>query len=112
LGRFFAAKLRCGVLYAIFEQSAERKALEEALKMYKQARNYWSALANIAKDIYLPDVTLGERTFLRGHWLDRLPAIDEDISLMAKKLEQIPNGSATSDENVSKAIDFGKDQPD
>jgi len=104
LGRFFASKLRSGVLYAIFEQSGERKALEEALKMYKQARNYWSTLANTAKDIYLPDVTVGERTFLRGHWLDRLPAIDEDISLMAKKLEQQTAGSSASDNNVSKAI--------
>jgi hypothetical protein len=111
LGRFFAAKLRSGVLYAIFEQSGERKALEEALNLYKQARDHWSAVANIAKAIYLPDVTVGERTFLRGHWLDRLPAIDEDISLMAKNLEQLLTKSASIDEQVNKAIALALGRP-
>ena len=29
---------------------------------------------------------MGEMDVLRGHWLDRLPAIDEDIALMAKNI--------------------------
>ena len=56
LGRFFGAKFRCGVLYGIFEQSGDRKALEEAVKMYQKARDYWATLANIAKDVYKTDV--------------------------------------------------------
>ena len=35
----------------------------------------------------MPDVTLGELPWLRGHWLDRLPAIDDDIADMAKRLD-------------------------
>jgi hypothetical protein len=111
LGKFFGAKLRSGVLYAIFEQSGDRKALEEALKAYKTAYHHWETLANTAKDIYLPDVTVGERAYLRGHWLDRLPAIAEDIALMAKKAEQIPLGSAKSDPRISKAIAHALGRP-
>lgn len=88
LGRFFGAKFRSGVLYGIFEQSGDRTALVEALKAYQRARGFWADLANRAKGVYKPDITIGERTYLRGHWLDRLPAIDEDIAAMTAKVEQ------------------------
>jgi hypothetical protein len=103
LGRFFGAKFRSGVLYGIFEQSGDRRALAEALKAYQRARAHWATLSNIAKDVYQSDITVGEQTYLRGHWLDRLPAIDEDVAFMAKKLEQTPVNSITN-ERVNKAI--------
>jgi hypothetical protein len=40
----------------------------------------------------------------RGHWLDRLPAIDEDIALMAKKLEQTQSSTVAQQDNVRFAI--------
>ena len=104
LGRFFGAKLRSGVLYSIFEQTGDRKALEEALKAYKRAYNHWEDLAHTAKDIYKSDVSVGERAFLRGHWLDRLPAIREDLSLMTKKLEQLTAGTAKDSLWISQTI--------
>ncbi len=94
LGRFFASKFRSGVLYAIHEKSGDRVALEESLKAYRSARSTWAGLANLAKGIYVPDITVGELTHLRGHWLDRLPAIDEDISAIAKRLELAKAGEA------------------
>ena len=109
LGRFFGAKFRCGVLYAIFEQSGDRTALDEALKAYRRARAVWAELAGRAKDVYQLDVTVGELTHLRGHWLDRLPAMDEDIADMAKKLEQTQNGD--SDDHVRLAIQAALGRP-
>jgi hypothetical protein len=104
LGRFFGAKFRAGVLYAIFEQSGDRTALELSLKTYKKARDFWVELAYLARDVYKPDITIGELAVIRGHWLDRLPAIDEDIDLMAKKLERIPISTAAQQDNVRLAI--------
>lgn len=86
LGRFFAAKFRAGVLYAIHERTGDREALEEALKFYHTARAAWAGLAEKTKGVYVPDITVGELPWLRGHWLDRLPAIDADISLLEKRL--------------------------
>lgn len=87
IGHFFGAKLRAAVLYRIHENTGNRAALEEALKAYRRARDSWAELANRAKGVYMPDVTLGELPWLRGHWLDRLPAIDDDIADMAKRLD-------------------------
>ncbi|MBD2751267.1 hypothetical protein [Spirosoma validum] len=111
LGRFFASKFRASVLYAIFEQTGDRTALEQSLKAYRTARTFWADLANRAKDVYKPDITVGERTFLRGHWLDRLPAMDEDIAAMAKKLEQAKPGDESGGGRVQQAIQQAMGRP-
>jgi hypothetical protein len=90
IGRFFAWKIRAGVLFTIYESTKYRAALEEALKAYRQARSAWAALAEGAMDVYQNDLTFGPENFQRGHWLDRLPAIDEDI----RKMEELLKGSA------------------
>ena len=96
LGRFFAAKFRAGVLYAIYERSLYPPALEAALKANRAARAAWAEFAEQAKGIYVPDITFGPDYFQRGHWLDRLPAMDEDIADMESLLGRAPNLGAAS----------------
>jgi len=105
LGRFFGAKFRSGVLYSIFEQTGDPSALKQSLKFYQIARSFWAKLVKIAVDVYKPDITIGEDKVIRGHWLDRLPAIDQDIALMIKKLEQAQSrDTIQSDDKVSFTI--------
>jgi hypothetical protein len=87
LGRFFAAKLRAGVLWALFEKTTDRAPLVEALKQYRAARGAWAQLADRAKGVYAADITVGEQPWLRGHWLDRLKAIDDDIVEMGIRID-------------------------
>jgi hypothetical protein len=47
----------------------------------------------------------------RGHWLDRLPAIDEDIALMADKLKQIPSSTVAQQSNVRFAVQEATGRP-
>ncbi len=82
LGRFYAAKFRAGVLYALHRRTSNRAALDEALRSYRAARAAWAALADRAKEVYVADITVGELPWLRGHWMDRLAAIDADIALV------------------------------
>jgi hypothetical protein len=89
IGRFFAAKLRSGALYAIHEKSGDRGALEDALKLYRQARDFWSGFAEEARTVYVADITFGPLPHQRGHWLDRLSAIDADIAAMERQLKEV-----------------------
>lgn len=86
LGRFFAAKFRSGVLYAIHERTGDRRALEEALKAYRAARTTWAQVADRAKGVYVSDLSASDKASERGQWLDRLPAIDQDIARMEQRL--------------------------
>lgn len=88
IGRFFAQKLKAGVWYALYERTHDVPALEQALAAYRLARETWAELAKQAEDVYVKDLTFGLNTHLRGHWTDRLPAIDQDIQDMEKRLEE------------------------
>lgn len=91
LGQFFAGKFRAGVLYGIFQQSGDSSALEHAIVVYRRARNAWANLAQKARNVYAADVTYGPEKHLRGHWLDRLAGIDQDIAAMERQ-----KGSSTA----------------
>lgn len=82
LGRFFSAKLRAGVLYSLYLRSGDESLREEAVHAYRSARAAWADSAAKAEGVYLRDITFGRAAHLRGHWTDRLAAIDQDIADM------------------------------
>ncbi len=86
LGNFFAAKFRAAVLYRLFEKTGEQAALVSSLVQYRKARDHWAKFANIAKNVYVDDVRVGELPQLHGHWVDRLAAIEKDIEALDEKL--------------------------
>ncbi|HZL46628.1 MAG TPA: hypothetical protein VFC28_10410, partial [Opitutaceae bacterium] len=88
LGRFFSDKLRAAVLYALYDRTGERVALDAALKTYRATRDTWSRLSEATAEVYVPDMTYGDGWFQRGHWSDRLAAIDQDIAAMERKAAQ------------------------
>ena len=61
LGRFFAAKFRSGVLYAIHERTGDRRALQEALKAYRAAA-YGVGRARRSRQGRLRGRSIGERS--------------------------------------------------
>ena len=75
---------------------------------YRSARAAWAALSETAKGVYVPDITVGELPWLRGHWLDRLPAIDADIALLEKRLAA---ANGTGDPKVKAAIAEASGRP-
>ena len=111
LGRFFGAKFRSGVLFEIFKQSGDHTALELSIQFYHKARNFWRELADVAKNIYEHDITYGGEDILRGHWLDRLPSIDDDIEFMRKISEQTSHTNSPQQDNVRLAIQEALGRP-
>ncbi|SPE53828.1 conserved exported hypothetical protein [Verrucomicrobia bacterium] len=87
LGRFFASKLRAGMLYSIYLHGQQRPAMVAAIKANRAARTAWVELADKATP-YSHDVTYGNTEQLRGHWLDRVKLTEEDIADMERVLEQ------------------------
>jgi len=111
LGRFFAARFRSVVLYRIYEKTGDREALEQSLKKYREARTAWLEIVNISKPVYKADITVGEHPQLRGHWADRLPAIDADIALVAKQLDSPRKSEGSHASAVQAALARPKRNP-
>jgi len=110
LGRFFAAKFRAGLLYAIYERCGEHAALKHALEEYRKARAAWAKFANEARSVYRSDITFGFDKHLRGHWLDRLGAIDDDIRDM-EKVSTPASSQKFEEKKIKEAIDAAFEQP-
>jgi hypothetical protein len=91
LGRFFAHKLRAGVGYALYRRTGEAAQLSGGLAAYRRARDAWTAAAAHGR-VYRDDLTFGPQPWLRGHWADRLAAIDQDVAAMARELEGTRRG--------------------
>jgi hypothetical protein len=106
IGRFFAHKLRAGVAYALYERTSDVEALERAVSEYHLARSAWERIAEQAKDTYVNDLTFGLSSHLRGHWMDRLAAIDEDIQDMEAELEPLEEVQVDDNEKVKRSRAF------
>ena len=101
LGRFFAAKFRSGVLYAIHERTGDRAALERALESYRAARAMWKRLVDRSEGVYAADLSASDKLSERGQWRDRLAGIDADI---AQLTERLASAKAGGDERSAAAI--------
>jgi hypothetical protein len=109
LGAFFAAKLRSGVLYAIYQQTGDVDVGRHALEQYRKARQAWAAMADRARGVYAADVSYGDVPMRRGHWSDRLAGIDADVAAMKQKLQS--PAAAQSAENAAQAIAAATGRP-
>ena len=81
LGRFFAAKTRAAVGYEIHRLTCDPGSLGQAVQEHRAARDAWIEAATLG-DVYVPDVTFGPQPWIRGHWRDRLDAIEADLRAM------------------------------
>ncbi len=88
--RYFAEKLRAAVAYAFYQKTGDRMAIREALKRYRASRDAWAKLSEVAKGAYVSDITFGPNSVLRGHWADRLEAIDQDLADMEAESKKGP----------------------
>jgi hypothetical protein len=84
LGRFYADKLRAGVLFDLYRRTGNESAHQRAVAAYRRARATWAAMAERARHVYVADQTYGDAGVRRGHWLDRLPAIDRDLAAVER----------------------------
>jgi hypothetical protein len=109
LGRFYAHKIRAAVLYALFERSGDERARSRAVASYRSAREAWAHIAEGTRSVYVEDVSFGIAWYQRGHWADRLKAIDADIAAMEQKAA--PGLSGSLPEGYDRLLASASDRP-
>jgi len=95
LGRFFAAKLRAAVGFEIHRLTGISDLLRAAAQDCRDARAAWSEAAKHG-DAYVDDLTYGPQAWIRGHWRDRLDAIDTDVEALEALASGLVPSTATS----------------
>ncbi|WP_263349798.1 hypothetical protein [Acidicapsa acidisoli] len=98
LGLYYANLFRAALSYSIHARTGDPQASEASLNAYRKAHDSWAAMAQRASRVYALDISYGEPRFRRGHWIDRLPVIEQDLTALeqhfAAKSEQ--TGSAST----------------
>lgn len=89
MGRFFAGKTRAAIGYELFTATGNAGDLEAGVGAYRSAVAAWHELSNVAH-VYVDDLTFGPEDRLRGHWRDRLEAIEVDLGDMEELLAEAP----------------------
>jgi hypothetical protein len=113
IARFFARKMRAAVLWHLYENSGDKRAGKMAIKKYKEARDVWAKMAEQDGSVYVSDISFGDLWQLRGHWANRIPAMDLDIANMEKIIEEAGENDpgAINPETVQRAIDIIESPP-
>ena len=88
IGDFFAAKFRAALMFRLFEKTHDPKAGMAAVAQYEKARNSWVTMAERAKTLYRADISYGRPYFRRGHWSDRIPALESDLAAVKAAVAQ------------------------
>jgi hypothetical protein len=112
IAQFFAAKLRSAVLYEIYMSTKNPSSLQNAIVAYKKARAAWASMAERAHGVYAADITYGPQPIKRGHWIDRLPAIDKDLTAMEALRAEAPDSHAADEDRIKRAITRCTGQPE
>lgn len=99
LALFFAGKLRSAVLWRLCVLTGNQAAGEMAIASYAEGCDYWATMASRAQGVYRSNITYGGSRALHGHWVDRLPAFDEDIADLRQRLVQ-PTAPATKPDSA------------
>jgi hypothetical protein len=97
LGLYYANLFRAALCYSIHLRTGDPRAGEASLIAYRKARDSWSTMAKRAARIYKPDLSYGEITIRRGHWLDRVSTIEQDLTALEQYFSTKPvqTGSAS-----------------
>jgi hypothetical protein len=103
LGRFFAGKLMAAVHYELHAAAGDPAQLREAVHAYRAAHRAWGAAVARASRVYAADLTFGAEARLRGHWADRLKAIEADLQDMEERLTAETTGSAGRQPRIATA---------
>jgi hypothetical protein len=90
LGSYYANLFRAGLYYSINVHQPEPDARAQCLVACRRARDAWATMAARAKTVYAADISYGSTPFRRGHWADRLAAIDADLALLENALGNEP----------------------
>ncbi|MDQ6707269.1 MAG: hypothetical protein M3Z85_14995, partial [Acidobacteriota bacterium] len=105
MGQFFAAQIRSAVLFDSYRRTGDRAALDGAISAYRKARSAWASMAERARGVYRADVTFGDTSVRRGHWIDRLTGIDRDLAAMEGLVKGNDSGSTEkADAAIREAI--------
>jgi len=86
LARYHSYRAEAGLAYALWEQSRDLNALDNAIARETQAVDAWERIVRGAGDMYATNLRMGlDRAALTGHWRDELDALRRGLEALRQQ---------------------------
>jgi hypothetical protein len=86
LALYHARRIPAGLSYALFAQTQDLNALDDAIQNEKRAIEAWDAIVGAAGDVYNSDLMMGLAEFdLSGHWKDELAKLKSGLAALERQ---------------------------
>jgi hypothetical protein len=86
LALFHSRRIPAGLAWALFDQTQDLNALDEAIRHEANAIEAWEALVSAAGDVYCDNLKFGRPSAgLSGHWKDELAALRKGLRALEEK---------------------------
>jgi hypothetical protein len=104
LGIYYANLFRAALLYSIYEHTHDPAVSAASLAAFRKAREAWAQMADRAKAVYTMDVSYGSISMRRGHWSDRLAAIDVDLTAVEQHFASASGEQTSAHEILNRVL--------
>ena len=89
LANYHSHRVLAGLSYALFEQSHDLNALDDAIQRETEATDAWAEIVRDAGDVYSFDLMMGlPQHDLSGHWRDELVKLKDGLAALKKQREE------------------------
>jgi hypothetical protein len=89
LSAYHSHRVLAGLSYALFEQSHDLNALDDAIQHETDATNAWAEIVRDASDVYSFDLMMGlPQHDLSGHWRDELVKLKAGLAALEKQRDE------------------------
>ncbi|MBI4663921.1 MAG: hypothetical protein HY735_34405 [Verrucomicrobia bacterium] len=86
LAAYHSRRIHAGLNYALFKQSQDLNALDDAISHERRAIEAWERIVQAAGDVYSDDLMMGLRSAgLAGHWKDELAALRNGLAALQRQ---------------------------
>ncbi len=86
LAGYHARRLKAGMAYALFEESGDRNALEDAIRYEADAIDEWKQIVAVTEDVYPDNIIMGRAPDMEGSWKTELEALLKGLRELRKEL--------------------------
>ncbi len=112
LAVYHSRRIHAGLSYALFKQSQDATALDDAIAREGFAIQAWEKLVEAAGDIYNDNLMMGlPSSGLAGHWKDELVELKKGLKALQLERESFPTAAARNNTIVARFL-TRKAEPD
>lgn len=96
LARYHATRIHAALNYALFKETRDGNALNDAISAEEKAIEEWRKLVAAAGDVYHYDLAMGLRSAdLSGHWRDELKPLEDGLKTLRNERQSLSTEKKT-----------------